>query len=78
MNAEYCTLCGRPATAHRTTPNGTIALCEHCALEHLPGLVADAIPLPDWNGVKRIRDKIELRYMRAMVFRLLKEREGRR
>jgi len=72
--AEYCTLCGRPATAARHG-DGTIAVCGECAANDLPALIVDAVDLPaDWNAAKRLVERVECRTWRGLVYRLLKQR----
>ena len=72
--AEYCDLCGQPATA-AWGGNRTIAICGACAVEALPVLIADAVEVPrerPFDRLKRLLVDVECRFWRAVACRLLR------
>ena len=75
-SGEYCTLCGKPATAvwHG---DGTIAVCPDCAVTVLPALLADSVSIhagtTSADQVKRTIERAEAVYWRAVALRLASE-----
>ncbi len=76
INGEYCTVCGKPATAIWDGPSDRIAICQECAIVALPALLADAVYVPPSTAahdqLKRYMERAELAYWRAMALRLAK------
>ena len=75
QHAEYCHVCGKPAAASWHGAQ-VIAICEECAVNDLPSLIADSIALHPGRGSDRTKFvvlQIELRFWKAIAFRLMKE-----
>ena len=75
VNGFDCAVCGESATAlwHGAKP---IAICETCAVDVLPTLIADAIFLPNdvrsVDQAQRQLEKITSVYWKAVACRLRK------
>jgi hypothetical protein len=65
--------CEHDATATWRTMGQPIGVCERCALDVLPALIADAVFIPKDRGADSLKHKLgvaELAFWRAMALRL--------
>ena len=77
-NGEYCSICRQPATAARHE-NTTLAICPKCAVDALPGLIADGAHLVHTRPEDRIKNvvlQVERNLWRGLALRL--SREGKK
>ncbi len=77
-NAEYCSICGEPATAARHG-DSAIVICATCAVDALPGLIADGAHLVHTRPEDRIKNvvlQVERNLWRGLALRL--SREGKK
>ena len=70
-----CLICGGNSSAFWDGVNGQIRVCGFCAIEWLPALIADAVPVSASEDFPhRTLARIELRFWRALALRLDRER----
>jgi hypothetical protein len=78
--AEYCSICGGPATgAWHPASGAALACCGACAVETLPKLIADSIDLPpncEEDAAKRALFHVESGFWKALFHRMARERRG--
>ena len=71
---HLCTFCETPQwTAVWSGPNADVFTCDHCAVEVLPALIADAVYRPsivtvDRQHIESCLDKLIATYWRALYF----------
>lgn len=77
-----CDLCGEPASNAYWEGSGiTLEVCEGCAVNILPRIIADAVTLTgagDHNRSKVVLMQVERQFWRALAFRQMREAEIRR
>jgi hypothetical protein len=74
-----CTLCGQPAAGAWHGTDGVVHLCDVCARQDVPRLIADSIDLPRGadDRAKAVADQIVAAYWQALALRVLRrEKDG--
>jgi len=79
--AGNCTICGANSEAFWDGAGGIVEVCQQCAIETLPALIADAAFVPPPSGVNAHDslchqvDRFEKAFWKSVAFRLLQERK---